>query len=385
MSRNTHNDLLDHEELRSAVDVPYDNSGSGLSADNVQDAIDEVEGGGGGGNGQVKVSSGDTSSAYLDTKIVPGVGIATTVLGGGGSESLEISVTGTGGALFLGGVAGSPHTGLSGAAGTDPTAAESDHQHPAQIYLTGANVGDKVVKVRYNAHAFDMLQIGLRASTGLAVIQMYTDATDGLEIAGPTPGATGDNKTKLTLTPTAGGNNPNILLNGAASFIERQGSERVLWDSQIGLDVAAEDHTHEETLVLTSNANSSSVTPADVPGLTTAAVAPGTFWVRAYLPINTAAATTGISLGISAPGTPSLAAHTIRIPISATAEETFYQRTEAMATSSGYTAGSGRMALIEGMFVTSTSGAFAVRLATEVAASQATILAGAMLVVKGVA
>lgn len=43
---------IDYENI-SAAKVPYDNTDSGLEAENVQDAIDEVAQGGGGGGGSV--------------------------------------------------------------------------------------------------------------------------------------------------------------------------------------------------------------------------------------------------------------------------------------------------------------------------------------------
>jgi hypothetical protein len=41
--------LLKHQH--DATDIEYDNATSGLAADNVQDAIDEIGAGGGGGGG----------------------------------------------------------------------------------------------------------------------------------------------------------------------------------------------------------------------------------------------------------------------------------------------------------------------------------------------
>ncbi len=59
MTRNTHNDLADHEELRVAADVPYDNTVSGLTADEVQAAIDEIVAGGTGGGGMEDLLTGN--------------------------------------------------------------------------------------------------------------------------------------------------------------------------------------------------------------------------------------------------------------------------------------------------------------------------------------
>ena len=56
---------------KDAGDIAYDNSGSGLTATNVQDAIDEIaQGGGGGGTGSVEVTAdGTKTNAQLMTEL----------------------------------------------------------------------------------------------------------------------------------------------------------------------------------------------------------------------------------------------------------------------------------------------------------------------------
>ena len=84
MTRNTHNDLLDHEELREAVDVPYDNTVSGLSATEVQGAIDEIAGASPGGVSAWKepvvvatTTAGTLSSSFENGDTIDGIALAT--------------------------------------------------------------------------------------------------------------------------------------------------------------------------------------------------------------------------------------------------------------------------------------------------------------------
>ena len=384
MTRNTHNDLLDHEELRVAADVPYDNSGSGLSATDLQGAVDELSTGGT-TPGLVSISAGDSSRAYLNDKLVAGSGITTTILNPGGDEQLQVRLSGGGGTIFLGGQVGSPHTGTGGAVGTDPTAAESDHQHPAQVLLTGGSQGDMVATARHSSiSTYNQLELGLEPGTGFGVLRFKGSSGTGVQLRQPLASATGDDRGILSIDGI-GGVRPSINLGDADSLITRGGTEGTLWDGDVGLTVAAYSHTHETTLVAGTTFNSTSTVAANIGDLTSTSFAAGTFHIQANLRINTAASTTGIGLGFAFGGTISVAAITARIPISATAEEVFFQTTNAMSTSSGYTSGSGRMAMLEAIVTTTSSGTIATRFATEVNTSQVSVLAGSFMTIRVIA
>lgn len=69
---------IDYENI-SAVKVPYDNTDSGLTATNVQDALDEVAQGGGGGGGDVTSVNGKTGIVVLNASDVGAVPTTRTV------------------------------------------------------------------------------------------------------------------------------------------------------------------------------------------------------------------------------------------------------------------------------------------------------------------
>jgi len=97
MSATNLQDAIDelHGILNSlaASSIDYDNSSSGLSATDVQSAIDEI-------NSKVhdekvKVSSNDTTADFLINKIVGGTAITVSEINNGGNEQLRISFSGT--------------------------------------------------------------------------------------------------------------------------------------------------------------------------------------------------------------------------------------------------------------------------------------------------
>lgn len=119
---------------KDAGDIAYDNTGSGLTATNVQDAIDEVAQGGGGAGGLtvvwdnpndtviqstgtvatiadqpeyeaylviVKQNAGSGTSAYTSVVVLSGLSALVSVCGRLGIELREITVTNTAGTVTL--------------------------------------------------------------------------------------------------------------------------------------------------------------------------------------------------------------------------------------------------------------------------------------------
>ena len=72
---------------------------------------------------------------------------------------------GGGGGVSLGGVAGSAHIGTGGAVGVAGTAAESDHQHPAQVSLDSASGGSHVARIKFGVDATYRAFFGVDASS----------------------------------------------------------------------------------------------------------------------------------------------------------------------------------------------------------------------------
>lgn len=76
--------------------ISYDNGASGLTADDVQDAIDEIAGDmaglpGADGDEKVKVSANDTTAGYLAVKLVEGDNVTLTETNDGGNETLVLA------------------------------------------------------------------------------------------------------------------------------------------------------------------------------------------------------------------------------------------------------------------------------------------------------
>lgn len=69
------------------------------------------------------------------------------------------------GGVSLGATAGSAHTGLTGATGVAATAAETDHQHPAQLSLAVAAASDYLARIKLTADTQYRLQASLDASS----------------------------------------------------------------------------------------------------------------------------------------------------------------------------------------------------------------------------
>lgn len=132
-----------------AEDVSYDNATSGLTATNVQDAIDEIAGGGGGG-GIVSIVAG-TGISVDDTDPLNPIVSAT---GGGGSDELTVITEAT---AF--------------------TAEPATHSGRSRLILSGGDVTFDVSETYSAGNVFNIV------------------ATAALELVG----------TGVTLTPAAGG------------------------------------------------------------------------------------------------------------------------------------------------------------------------------------
>lgn len=124
---------IDYENI-SAAKVPYDNTGSGLIAENVQDAIDEVAQGGGGGGGDVTSVNGMTGAVVLDANDVGALPDDTVVP----STAAEVGALATTGGTMSGAIAmgGFKITGL--ATGT----ADTDAANTKQVDDAIANLGE---------------------------------------------------------------------------------------------------------------------------------------------------------------------------------------------------------------------------------------------------
>lgn len=75
----------------SAGDMPIADAGGFYLSEDVEGALQEIAGGGGGGNGKILISSHDTTSDYLENKLVDDGGTTITKLSAGGNEQLQIS------------------------------------------------------------------------------------------------------------------------------------------------------------------------------------------------------------------------------------------------------------------------------------------------------
>jgi hypothetical protein len=380
MSWNTHDRDTDHHgtdlttNMLTTADIATAPSGSTVQA--ALEALDTATG----GSGQIKVSSVDSTSAWVDTKLVAGPGIALTVLSPGGDETLQIASSGSGGTLSLGGIAGEPHVGTGGAIGSLPQAAESDHQHPAQVILTGAVDGDMVASIQHNSLAYPQIQVGLEPGTGLSVIRFRSASAIGAQIRGPTPGSTGTDRGLVSIEGIGGV--PATVILDASGTILRGGTDEVLYASDLGVTVQPYAPALTESVGIISDVPFTSGTIAGVTGLSIGVISGTQYSFKARVIFQTAATTTGIKLGLICP-TMAYIGWEARIPTSISAFDygAFHTTTQVLTTAGIDAANTTYLATLEGVFEPSASGNFQIGAATEVGGSTVTVKAGSILTI----
>lgn len=133
---------------------------------------------------------------------------------------------------------------------------------------------------------------------------------------------------------------------------------------------------------LAADVSNSTVTLADVTGLGFAMAASTDYDFEFFLPFQSAALTTGLALALNGPGTPTLLAYRVEVPISASASVLRFGSTynaEALGTAVD-TINVPRLALIQGVVRNGvTAGTLIARFRSEVAASAVVVKAGALV------
>lgn len=133
---------------------------------------------------------------------------------------------------------------------------------------------------------------------------------------------------------------------------------------------------------LTADVTNSTVTLADVTSLGFAMAASTDYDFEFFVPFQTAALTTGLALGLNGPGTPSLLAYRVEVPISVATVVLRYGNTynaEALGTAVD-TINVPRLATIQGVIRNgTTAGTLIARFRSEVAASAVVVKAGAVV------
>lgn len=133
---------------------------------------------------------------------------------------------------------------------------------------------------------------------------------------------------------------------------------------------------------ITADVSNSTVTLADVTGLSFAMLASTDYEFEFLLPFTSPALTTGIAVALNGPGTPSLLAVELRVPISASTEVIRYTNlyaTEALGTAVDVI-NVPRLARMRGIVRNgTTAGSLTARFRSEVAASAVVVKAGALV------
>lgn len=133
---------------------------------------------------------------------------------------------------------------------------------------------------------------------------------------------------------------------------------------------------------LTADQTNSTITLADVTGLGFTVAASTDYEFEFLIPFQTAALTTGMALAVNGPGSPSMLAVELRVPISTSTEvirHTNAYNTEALGTAVD-AINAPRLATIRGVLRNgSTAGTLTARFRSEVAASAVVVRAGAMV------
>ncbi len=272
--------------------------------------------------------------------------------------------------------------GLTGDPGVSDDYSRGDHVHAAVLVQQDGGSADQFIAYRPSAiTTYYPWEVRFDA-TGFTYVKWLNSSSQGVYLRGPLTGASTPNRSKLQLVSV--GSDDAILDIETGGSITR-GSDTALWDSDIDVTVAAEDHTHYTTLILTSDFPSTSETVATVTDLQTLTLAAGTYLFEAFLPIDTAATTTGVKLKFNVGPTATYISTNWRIPISNTAEEVFFFSAESTAISTGFDTGGPRLATMAATVVSTASGTFAIQFATDVAASTTTISAGASMRVTHIA
>jgi hypothetical protein len=133
---------------------------------------------------------------------------------------------------------------------------------------------------------------------------------------------------------------------------------------------------------LAADVSNSTVTLADVTGLGFAMAVSTDYDFEFFVPFQTAALTTGLALALNGPGTPTLLAYRVEVPISASASVLRFGNTynaEALGTAVDAVSVP-RFALIQGVVRNGvTAGTLIARFRSEVAASAVVVKAGALV------
>lgn len=164
---------------------------------------------------KIKISSNDTTTNYLQSKLAAGTNIAITVLNEGGNEQLSLSATGSGLSDELTKVSSNDTTAnylqskLSAGTNVSITVLNEGANEQLQITASGGSATDEKVKISSNDTTAAYLDTKIAAGTGVLLTVLNEGGNEQLRITAS--GGTGS---------PINGKNENIVVASGITFID---------------------------------------------------------------------------------------------------------------------------------------------------------------------